>query len=58
MGIAKQVRSIRNARAEYSVEPAKRISAYIVASPANETFIEVCSNATSFSLLESSHLFV
>lgn len=34
------VRSIRNARAEYSVEPAKRISAYIVASPANQPFIE------------------
>ena len=47
--LGKQVRSIRNARAEYSVEPAKRISAYIVASPANQPFIEVCPGASVFS---------
>ena len=37
-----QIRSIRNARAEYTVEPARRISAVIVASAAYQATVEVC----------------
>lgn len=36
-----QIRSIRNARAEYTVEPARRISAVIVASAAYQATVEV-----------------
>ena len=37
-----QTRAIRNARAEYSVEPAKRISASIVANSEVTQYISVC----------------